>query len=167
MPDFKDKNLIDCLAKGGVAIMPTDTIYGIVGLALNEKTVERINKIKKRSLGKPFITLIGDWSETRKFGIEASQYKIPENTEPTTYIIKGVSFRFPNVPELRKLLLKTGPLVAPSANPEGLPPAENISQAKEYFGDSIDFYLDGGEISGKASRIIKLNSDGSIDILRN
>lgn len=158
--------LIQILQNGGVAVMPTDTIYGIVGLALNKKTVERISKIKKRSPEKPFINLIGDWSETKKFGIDASQYKIPENTEPTTYIIEGVSFRIPNVPELRDLLLKTGPLIAPSANPEGLPPAENILEAKEYFGDSVDLYVDGGEISGKASKIIKLNSDGSISVLR-
>lgn len=158
--------LIQILQNGGVAVMPTDTIYGIMGLALNKKTVERISKIKKRSPEKPFINLIGDWSETKKFGIDASQYKIPENAEPTTYIIEGISFRIPNVPELRDLLLKTGPLIAPSANPEGLPPAENILEAKEYFGDSVDLYVDGGEISGKASRIIKLNSDGNISILR-
>lgn len=147
-------------------MIPTDTIYGIVGLALNEKTVERISRIKKRSPEKPFINLIGGWSEVKKFGIDISQYKIPENIEPTTYIIEGISFRIPNVPELCDLLLKTGPLIAPSANPEGLPPARNIPQAKEYFGDSVDLYVDGGEISGKASRIIKLNIDGSVFVLR-
>lgn len=159
--------LIQVLQNGGVAVMPTDTIYGVVGLALNEKTVERISKIKKRSPEKPFINLIGDWSETKKFGIDISLYKIPENTEPTTYIIEGISFRVPCVPELRELLLKTGPLIAPSANPEGLPPATNISEAKNYFGNSVDLYIDGGDIIGKPSRIIKLNGDGSVDILRN
>lgn len=164
--------LIQILQNGGVVVMPTDTIYGIVGLAFNEKTVERISKIKKRSPDKPFINLIGDWSETKKFGIDISKYKIPENAESTTYIIEGISFRVPNVPELRDLLLKTGPLIAPSANPEGFPPAENIFQAKEYFGlpaqagDSVDLYVDGGEISGKASRIIKLNSDGTVIVIR-
>ena len=64
------------------------------------------------------------------------------------------------------MLLKTGPLIAPSANPEDLPPAQNILQAKKYFGDSVNVYVDGGEIMGKASRIIKLHKDGTTNILR-
>jgi len=62
--------------------------------------------------------------------------------------------------------MRTGPLIAPSANPEGLPPARNLEEAKGYFGDSVDMYMDGGEINGKASRLVKLRKDGSVVILR-
>ena len=41
------KNLVEVLKNGGVAVMPTDTIYGIVGKAENAETVERIYKIRK------------------------------------------------------------------------------------------------------------------------
>ncbi len=75
-------------------------------------------------------------------------------------------FRLPSPKPLRNLLLKTGPLIAPSANPEGLSPSKNIEEAKKYFGDSVDFYVDGGEIEAKASKLIKLNNDGSIIVLR-
>jgi L-threonylcarbamoyladenylate synthase len=83
-----------------------------------------------------------------------------------------LAFRLPLSEDLRNLLLQTGPLVAPSANPEGLAPAKNITEAQNYFGppaqagNSVDLYIDGGEIVGKASKIIRLNDDGSVVVIR-
>src|SRR5665811_1893127 len=51
--------------------------------------------------------------------------------------------------------------IAPSANPEGLSPAKDILEAKRYFNDSVDLYVDGGEIFNKASKVIKLNAEPS------
>jgi len=67
---------------------------------------------------------------------------------------------------LRNLLFKTGPLIAPSANTEALPPSRNIAEAKKYFGNKVDLYIDGGEIVGQPSQIIRLNTDGTIVVLR-
>jgi len=47
-----------------------------------------------------------------------------------------------------------------------LKPAENIKEAKEYFGDQVDFYLSGGTLKSKPSALIKLNKKGRIKILR-
>ena len=50
-----------------------------------------------------------------------------------------------------KYLEQTGPLIAPSANLQGQPPAKNIQEAYEYFGDAVDLYVDGGTVeSGRA-----------------
>lgn len=163
---FEDEKLIETLSRGGVAVIPTDTIYGIVGQALSQETVKRIYEIKKRAPEKKCIVLIGHWSETNKFGIDVSQYNIPEYGEPTSFIIEKIAFRVPVQAGLRDLLKKTGPLIAPSANPEGLPPAEDLSEAKGYFGNLVDFYVDGGKIAGKASKVIQLHKDGSVSILR-
>ena len=160
------KSLEKILKDGGVAVMPTDTIYGVVGRADMPAVVERIYKIKNRAPEKKCIILIGDWSETKKFGVDSSKFKIPETKEPTSFILENTAFRLPQKPELRDFLLQTGPLVAPSANPEGLSPARDILEAKKYFGDAVDFYEDGGTLTGKASKIVKLNEDNSIDILR-
>ncbi|MEK7522400.1 MAG: Sua5/YciO/YrdC/YwlC family protein [Patescibacteria group bacterium] len=58
---FKTFNLklAEILKNGGIGVIPTDTIYGIVGSALNKKTVERIYKLRRRNLKKPMIVLIG------------------------------------------------------------------------------------------------------------
>ena len=63
---WNDKNLIEVLENNGVVIMPTDTIYGIVGKARSENTVKRIYEIRGRNPQKPCIILIGD-KETWQF----------------------------------------------------------------------------------------------------
>lgn len=180
-----EESLINVLREGGVAVIPTDTIYGIVGQALNKDAVLRIYQIKKRAPEKPCIILIGDIKELEKFLINLSEKQKNKFEELSaggavsiildcpddvfSYLHRGtktLAFRLPETKELRNLLMKTGPLVAPSANPEGLSPAKNINEARTYFSDSVNMYIDGGEISGKASRVIKLWKDGSISILR-
>jgi len=177
------RELIETLEKGRVVVMPTDTIYGIVGSALNETVVNRIYALRQRNPSKPCIVLIGEMGELEKFSVILSeeQKNIIENfSRPTSFILdcpqgefsylhrgtKTLAFRMPISRELRDLLLKVGPLCAPSANPEGLSPAKNIDEAKKYFGDSVDLYVDGGKMGNKASKIIKLNKDNSISVLR-
>ena len=59
---WKDENLVKVLRENGVAVMPTDTLYGIVGRAESVSAVNRIYTIRKRNPGKPCIILIGDIS---------------------------------------------------------------------------------------------------------
>jgi len=181
---WDDKNLIKILENDGVVVMPTDTIYGLVGKALQKEVVERIYEIKKRTPEKPFIILIGDLEEIKKLEIEL----IPEqkknlekfwpgsvsiilncSSEDFSFLHRGtkvLALRLPLESSLRDLLIKTGPLIATSANTEALPPCKNIEEAKEYFGNSVDLYVDGGLIKEKHSKLIKLNKDGSIIVLR-
>jgi len=181
---WSDENLVEILKRGGVAVMPTDTIYGIVGRAEDRDVIERIYKIRKRNPERPCIILIGDIGELNKFSvnpIESQKEKLYESwpgpvsvildceDSKFEYLHRGtntLAFRLPSDKGFRDFLLETGPLVAPSANPEGLPTAKNIDEAKAYFGDSVDFYANGGEIEAKASKLIKLHKDGSVSILR-
>lgn len=63
------KNIIKILKSSGVGVMPTDTIYGLVGRAEDKKAVERIYKIKRRNKKKPFIILISNIQDLKKFGV--------------------------------------------------------------------------------------------------
>jgi L-threonylcarbamoyladenylate synthase len=164
--------------------MPTDTIYGIVGSALSVPTINRIYTLRKRNPEKPSIILIGDAKELEKFSVVLSSEQEDRVKTywpgPTSIILdcpgtefsylhrgtKTLAFRMPVKQELRDLLIKTGPLIAPSANPEGLTPAQNISDAQNYFGENVDLYIDGGILVGKPSKIIKLHKDGTVNILR-
>ncbi|MDO8686794.1 MAG: L-threonylcarbamoyladenylate synthase [Candidatus Berkelbacteria bacterium] len=180
---WNNENLVKVLKGGGVAVMPTDTLYGIVGKALDVSVVSRIYVIRKRDINKPCIILIGKINELEKFKIfitEAQKNEIESFKEPTSFILncpdekfsylhcgsKTLAFRLPAQIGLQNLLKETGPLIAPSANLEGLPPAQNITEAKKYFGTLVDLYIDGGEIKGKASKIIKLHKDGSVTVIR-
>lgn len=178
------------LKKGGVGVLPTDTIYGLVGSALNKRAVERIYKLRRRNPRKPMIILISDMRQAiwNKFGIvpDKKTTKILKKVWPgrvsivlpirhSPYAIrkfkylhrgtKTLAFRLPKPYWLRRLLASVGPLVAPSANPEGLLPAKTIEEAKRYFGDKVDFYVDAGRMMGRPSRLIKI-ADGKIKVLR-
>ena len=176
--------LINTLKADKVAVMPTDTIYGIVCRALNESAVKRIYDIRKRAPEKPCIILIGDLAELEGFSIKLSQAQKSKLKEywpgPVSVILdclddkfsylhrgtKGLAFRIPAEPSLRNMLIHAGPLLAPSANTEGMPPAKNIIEAKNYFGATVDIYVDGGDITSEPSRIIQLNRVGSDSVIR-
>ncbi len=175
----------DILKKEGVVILPTDTLYGIIGSASSKKAVERIYKTKGRNDNKPFIVLINSYKQLEIFEIkiDGEQAKIfskfwpgkvsvilPCKLSKFKYIHRGmnsIAFRMigPKNKNLFNLINKVGPLVAPSANPESEKPAENITEAKKYFGNEIDLYISSGTRKSKPSKIIKYEN-GEYLILR-
>jgi L-threonylcarbamoyladenylate synthase len=167
---------VKILKEGGVGVIPTDTLYGLVGSAFSKKAINRIYKIKKRNKNKKLIVLISTLDDLKKFKVVLSQKQkeILNKYWPgkVSIILNKIAFRLPACAgrpakkSLVELLKKTGPLVAPSANPEGEKPAENIKEAKNYFGDTVDFYLSGGTLKGQPSKLIKINKKGEIEILR-
>lgn len=135
---------------------------------------------KNRAAGKPCIVLISDpnsvpaHSEMIKFYTAANQTPtsiiVPVSDEPSwvTRGGHGVAYRVAKDGLLKDVIDETGPLLAPSANPEGLTPARNIKEAEAYFGDKVDHYIDGGEVPENTapSKLIRVNQDGSVDQLR-
>jgi len=184
-----DLELAEILKNGGIGVIPTDTIYGIVGSALNVDVVEKIYKLRKRNKKKPMIILIGSIDDLKLFGItlDSKTKRILSKIWPNkisvvlscrnkkfSYLHKGtgsLAFRSPiciNGSRNRGLayfLKKTGPLVAPSANWEGYEPSRNIRGARGYFGDRIDFYVDAGTKMSLPSTLIMIKN-GEIEILR-
>lgn len=172
------------LKNGGIGVIPTDTLYGIVGSAFKKETVERIYLLRKRDLKKPMIILISSLSELKKFDVNLgeSQKKflkkywpgglsvvLPCANSKMEYLHRGkksLAFRMPANNDLLELLSKTGPLVAPSANLAGQKPAETYREALEYFKDNVDFYVDMGKMTGEPSTLIEIKKDGSVDIIR-
>ena len=164
------KDFIKILKHDGIGVIPTDTLYGLVGSAYSSVAINRIYKIKRRDKKNKFIILISNIKDLEKFNIKISnvEHSVFNKYWPgkVSIIIDGIAFRLPKNKKLIKIIKKTGPLVAPSANPEGLKPAENIKQAKKYFGDNVDFYLAGGNLKSKPSKLIKIEKNGEIKILR-
>ncbi len=179
------KTAEDILNKDGVVVLPTDTLYGLIGRALSKKAVKRIYKIKGRLESKPFIVLINSYDNLKSFGIKidkdqaSSLGKIwpgkvsiifPCLLNKWSYIHRGVgSIAFRMIGSRNKnlfeLIEKVGPLVAPSANFEGDKPAENITAARKYFGQNVDLYINGGERIVRPSTLIKYKNNNWI-ILR-
>ena len=162
---------------GGIGVLPTDTLYGVVGSALDPDAVDRIYELKRRDHRKPLIVLISDIEMVEQFGVELSDtlrarlvmywpgpvsIVLPIIDDQFEYLSRGtdtIAFRLPKDDSLCDLIRMVGPLVAPSANMEGMPPATNVEEAKRYFGTDVDFYVDGGPCEGPASRLIRLDGE--------
>ena len=173
--------LITLLKSGGVAVIRTDTLYGIVAAAGNKDAVERVYAIKHRNPQKSCIILIDGpssaYSHTDELELDVREH----HQVPTSFLIDGrgapewllrqneeLAYRVPASADLRALLKQTGPLIAPSANPEGLPPAMTVDEAQRYFGESVDIYVDGGEVpvDTPPSRLLRIHPDGREERLR-
>lgn len=158
------------LNKSGIAVIPTDTLYGVVAKARDRKAVARLFALRRTIPEKPFIILISELRDLCLFGVYVSTEQrvfldrvwpgpvsvvLPCPSEKYEYLHQGVgtlAFRLPKSKRLQTFLREIGPLVAPSANPEGEKPAETIGEAKKYFGDRVDVYMSAGKrIKGKPS----------------
>ena len=177
MPAKKEKNIFSLIQNKSVGVMPTDTVYGLVASALDEKAVSKIYKIKKRDEHKPFIILIATLKDLDLFEIKLERKVInilkkiwpnkvsiilPCKKKRFFYLHRGkgsLAFRMPKSKKLQNILIKTGPLASTSANLQGEEPAKNIRQAQKYFGNKIDFYVDGGELKNTPSTIISIKKN--------
>jgi L-threonylcarbamoyladenylate synthase len=172
---------IKILKDGGVGVMPTDTVYGVVCSAFSQEALGRLFKVKGRDENKPPIILVADISDLEKFGIRISPtqaefvekywpgkvtiiFTVPEEF---AYLDKGLglAIRLPADESLRNILRQTGPLATSSANFQGLAIAKNITEAKKYFVNNVDFYEDGGELESLPSTLVKIIGD-KVEILR-
>jgi L-threonylcarbamoyladenylate synthase len=175
---------VPTLRQGGLVVMMTDTIYGIVTDANNQAACERLYAAKGRDADKACIVLIADpaqiWDRESRdaFNLVATQI----GPEPTSIVVPAgeatpkwlpraadgtIAFRKPADDELIRLLRQSGPLLAPSANTQGELPALNIKEAKHYFGDKVDLYVDGGFAANRPpSRVVRPKADGSLEYLR-
>lgn len=175
---FSEK-CVDVLLSGGIAVILTDTVYGIVARAAGEKAVKRLYKLKNRVVDNPGPIIASNIDQLVELGIKRRYLKaveqfwpgpisieIPHNTEYLNLGTGRQAFRVVADKNLMELLDKTGPLLTTSANQTKKPPAVNIKEAEAYFGDQVDLYVDGGDLSGRpASTIIRIVDD-AIEVVR-
>ncbi len=177
---FDDK-VVKLLESGSIGFMPSDTIYGLSCLALNNKAVERIHKLKDRGSDKPFIVLISEPEQLVSLGVDIDQTKVMGRYWPgkislecrapkaPSWLHRGMhhfAVRVPDYPELLKLIKETGPIISTSANLQGLKPIESVSEAKKLFGNQLDFYVDTGDLRDQEPSTIVVLEDGQLKVDR-
>ena len=169
---FTNPALAAQLIQGAVGVLPTDTLYGLVASALVPDAVARVYEIKGRSDHKPCIILVEGIAAIRQFGVpeaeiaQVAKYWPGALSVVFTHIdqqfaylrreLGNPPFRVPGDAALRELLHRTGPLIAPSANLQGIVPATTIEAAKNAFGERVDFYVDGGRREGEPSTLVSV-----------
>jgi L-threonylcarbamoyladenylate synthase len=177
------RDLAKRIKRGAVGVLPTDTIYGLVGSAFSFEAIHRIDVLRKRDLAKPFIILISSIGDLESFGVKLDDRTtnilkevwpgkvsvlLPALNKKFLYLHRGterIAFRLPSKKDLREFLRISGPVVAPSANWGGEPAALNIREARRYFGDEVDFYLDRGNLKSLPSTLVSMEGS-KLRILR-
>ncbi len=179
------KEIEEQLSTDHVGILPTDTVYGLVGNAHNAKTVERIYDLKERDRDKPMIILIADYPKdltdfmlTVSDTVDAYIQKnwpgpvsilFPCHEEKFSYLHRGtfeLAIRLPDTDWFRSIIRQTGPLIGTSANKQGDPTVTSIKDAQKQFGNQVDFYVADGTRMAKPSKLIRISQDGKIETLR-
>jgi L-threonylcarbamoyladenylate synthase len=174
-----------CIAVGGVALFPADTVYGLATDPDSREGVERLYRIKGRPPDRPAAVMF--------FGLELALAALPELGARTvgalerllpgalTLVLPNPARRFPlacgpeperlglRVPELPLLAEVKWPVLQSSANPTGSQDARRLDDVDERIRKGVDLVVDGGELPGTPSTVVDLTDyeeSGGFTLLR-
>lgn len=165
------------LRSGGLVGMPTETVYGLAGNALDAQAVARIFEAKGRPHFDPLIVHIPELSWLERVACDIPVLartlmarfwpgpltlilpKVPEVPHLVTAGLETVAVRIPQHPMALELLRRTNlPLAAPSANLFGRISPTTALHVADQLGDKIAYILDGGPCRvGLESTILRLD----------
>ena len=156
------------LLGGGVAVIPTDTVYGLAAHPDFPEAVARLYTIKTRDARKPIALLASDAAGAERFiGAGAAAVGARHWPGALTVVSQGEGVRVPDHEWTRVLIAKCGgALRVTSANMSGERPATDAPAALADVGLSADVVVDGGvSPGGRASTVVQVEG-GAISVLR-
>lgn len=178
---------INILKSGGLIVAPSDTVYGLVCDATNEKAVQKLIAVKNRPRGKP-ISVFTDGFDMMDSLVNTKNHGAVLHAllpGPFTFILPSkntvchlleserntLGVRFPAYQWIQDLVHRYGkPLTATSANSSGRPPHYEpqgfINELSEEKKSLIDYIVDKGKLPhNKPSTIVDLTGS-SVQLLR-
>ena len=176
-----------CLADGGVAVFPSDTVYGLAADPLNRAAVERLYALKGRPLSKPAAVMF--------LNLERALTELPDpdpgprTREAMTRLLPGgVTLLLPNprgrfplacgedpgslgvrVPAVDALAPVSRPLLQSSANLAGGADPRGLQEVPASIRGAADLVIDGGALPGTSSTVVDLRryeEDGTWSVIR-
>ena len=180
------RNFVDILRSGGIVLYPTDTVWGIGCDATSESAVDKIFKLKKREDSKAMLVLVNSREMLREIVGEISPVyeDLISSDTPTTII-------YPHAKGIASILKSTdgslgirlckdrfvdavckslnSPIVSTSANISGETTPKSFNGISEYIKEGVDyipFYRRNDSDNSAPSRILKIERDGAITVLR-
>jgi L-threonylcarbamoyladenylate synthase len=168
--------LEECVVSGGVAVFPTDTVYGVCCDAEDDGAAERMYRLKGRQPTRPAavmffsiepaLAMLGELPDAERAALQAllpglvtvllanraGRFAPACRSDPAT-----LGLRVPRLPEgLAALGAVAGPVMQSSANVSGEPDARTLEEVPQSLRDGADLVLDGGELPGTPSTVIDL-----------
>lgn len=178
------KKICEVLESGELVISPTDTVYGIMGDALNEEAIKKVYEAKKRPYSKPLILLMDSYEMIKQYTSQINEVEdkiirnflpglvtiILKKNERVSELITGggdyVGIRIPNNKELLTIIKKLGrPVISTSANISDEEVITSVTEIDDHLLEYISYVEDGGVIKAESSTIVKVE-DKEIKILR-
>ena len=143
------------LNAGAVALVPTDTVYGLAVSPAHPQSIQRLYRLKQRAVGKNLPIMVADAESLKELGADLNPaakrmldsrwmpgpvslvLSIKASSAPDWLRYRDeIAVRIPNHAFMLELLRRTGPLLVTSANRSGLPtPAEAKHAAKQLAGE--------------------------------
>jgi tRNA threonylcarbamoyl adenosine modification protein (Sua5/YciO/YrdC/YwlC family) len=164
------EKVVDVLLRGGVAILPTDTLYGFSASMSCQSGVRRILTIKGNGEERKFLFLASDLSMVESYigswGCAERDLIDEIWPAPLTAIFQSskscphwvgdtIALRIPNFPQLIEIIHKLGePIVSTSVNRTGEPPLESMQLIEKRYGDKVDLILIDDEVTWSRSSTI-------------
>ena len=162
------------MSVGGVAVFPSDTVYGLACDAHSRVAVQRLYSLKRRPLDKPSAVMF--------FDLRQAFDALPELGPRTraacerllpgavTVLLPNAALRFPlacgadpltlglRVPVVPGLAGVRWPVVQSSANLAGGPEARELEEVPTAIQQAADMVIDGGRLPGTASTVVDLRA---------
>ncbi|MDR1607512.1 MAG: threonylcarbamoyl-AMP synthase [Deltaproteobacteria bacterium] len=169
--------VVEILEKGGVIAYPTDTQYGLGCDLAQKKAIEKIYRLKKRSLKTPFsvicadLTHIAEYARVSNYAYRTLKRLLPG---PFTFVLPGsrqmpqimlskrheCGIRVPDHPIAMALVAALGrPLINTSAHLPEEPTPNSAQEVADLFGGQLDAVIDGGPVPGQPSTLVSLIDD--------
>ncbi len=175
---------VEKIRSGHLIVAPTDTVYGIGADAENAEAVAAVLAAKGRGRQMPPPVLVADPSEISRLctDVPESALRLARAHWPggLTLILRArpdlgwdlgetggtIALRMPAHPVALALLRMSGPMAVTSANLTSRPPATDVRQAIESFGEVVSVYLDGGPTPGPTPSTIVDVAHGALRAIR-
>lgn len=174
----------EILLRGGVVVIPTDTVYGVAARVADAEAVARLFAIKKRPASVALPVFVENLEGVVDAGgrLPAAAQTLAHAFWPgaLTLVIPAlasmaervgasentIGFRLPDDEFVQELVVRTGPLAVTSANEHGDAPMTSDDAVRDGFADSdVDAFVNGGVRNGAVSTVVRCRDDG-YEILR-
>lgn len=183
-PERARAELERCIADGGIAVFPADTLYGLACDPQSASAVDRIHALKGRDEGKPSAVMFFAPLAMREIlstldprTREALGALLPG---PVTAVVPNPEHRYAlasrDDPRRLGLRLIEGPLAGArcaifqtSANRTGEPAPARFEDIDPAILEGVDLAIDGGELGGEPSTVVDLTAlddQGTWEVLR-
>ena len=176
--------IVEIINSSGLVISPTDTVYGIMGDALNKESIKNVYDVKQRDYKKPLILLMSSIDMIKEYTLDISEDEmnlmkkfypgcmtllLRRNSKVDDMICNNgeyVGVRIPDNKDLLSIIEKLGrPVFSTSCNISGNDVVRSVDEIDEEIVSKVDYIYDGGYIDSVSSTVVRIDN-GEAVILR-